>query len=159
MATQARGLNGSRRLTNQIREQLLAVEVAVCLVKCSWSASQRSWESFFFNHPKPKSPPEGWLTWPNYFLFFVQRSTIFICRMGMVGGADEYFLLPIRVSPWSCLSAIRVAWALWNATWATTQMLNQLGAVCKLLCGYPWSCFLGFSRFSFLVVWTFFLIN
>ena len=26
--------------------------------------------------------------------------------MGMVGGADEYFLLPIRVSPWSSLSGI-----------------------------------------------------
>ena len=83
---------------------------------CSWSCSlsgkvQLKCEStflgiFFFNHPKPKSPPEGWLTWPNYFLFFVQRSTIFICRMGMVGGADEYFLLPIRVSPWSSLSGI-----------------------------------------------------
>ena len=56
MATQARGLNGSRRLTNQIREQLLAVEVAVFLVKCSWSASQRSWESFSSITPSPKAP-------------------------------------------------------------------------------------------------------
>ena len=95
------------------------------LVKCSWSASQRSWESFLQSPPSPKALPEGWLTWPAFFPFFVQCTTIFICRMGMVGGADEYFLLPIRVSPWSCLSAIGVAWALWHAIWATAPTLSN----------------------------------
>ena len=75
--------------------------------------------------------------------------------MGMVGGADEYFLLPIRISPWSCLSAVGVAWALWDATYATAQMLDKLGVACKLLSGSPCSCFLGYSQFSFLVVWNF----
>ena len=156
MATQARGLNGSRRLTNQIREQLLAVEVAVCLVKCSWSASQRSWESFSSINPSPKAPQRadlhGQIT--SFSSFNVQQYSYAEWGWweGQMNISFSRFESPLGIV-WVRLDLLERFGTLLERQHRCSINMERLASFC--VAGYPWSCFLGYSQFSFLVVWNF----
>ena len=146
MATQARGLNGSRRLTNQIREQLLAVEVAVFLVKCSWSASQRSWESFSSITPNPKAPQRadlhGQIT--SFSSFNVQQYSYAEWGWweGQMNISFSRFESPLGVV-WARLELLERFGTLFERQPQPLQMLNIFGAhaAYEFLCGNPWSLF------------------